>query len=272
VRLRIIDHLHQLGYDIYIPGYKDIYIFMIVIAIVLSCILAKKRGLPVLRFYFITVLICTISLVGARIYHVLTHLQSEPDFSFASILSSSDTASFGAFIFGIAGGILLLKFMKIDILTALDVYTPALAVSHFIGRLGCFMAGCCFGIPSNLPWAVRFPPHSPAHSAHLAQGFISGNHELSLPVHPLQLYESLFGLVLFVIVIYLFNKPLRKGALFFAYIICYALFRFFMEFLRGDDRPVVSSFSLPQVLSVIFIISSISFLSISFIKHKKLSI
>jgi len=80
---------------------------------------------------------------------------------------------------------------------ALDAVVPAAGVAILVGRLGCFADGCCFGVPSAVPWAVAFPFGSPAYWSHVAQGLLSDGGGRSLPVHPLQLYLGGAGLLSF---------------------------------------------------------------------------
>jgi phosphatidylglycerol:prolipoprotein diacylglycerol transferase len=77
----------------------------------------------------------------------------------------------------------------------LDVLVPPAGLAIALGRLGCLADGCCFGLPSALPWALSFPFGSPPYWSHVAQGLIADGTPRSLPVHPLQLYLAAAGLV-----------------------------------------------------------------------------
>jgi phosphatidylglycerol:prolipoprotein diacylglycerol transferase len=105
-----------------------------------------------------------------------------------------------------------------------DYGVPGLLFGTFVGRIGCFLGGCCFGHPTDMPWGVRFPV---------------GHESESVPIHPVQLYDAAFGLLGLVLFFVLFAKRRFGGELFCGYIVTYAAFRFGTEMLRADsDRGV----------------------------------
>jgi phosphatidylglycerol:prolipoprotein diacylglycerol transferase len=270
MRPKILEYLSQHSIGIYVPDYKTLYIAMIAIGLVLSAILAMKRDFPVFKFYLATASICIIAFLGGRVYFVLQNFELTLTDHFFEVLLGSGTASYGTYLGGIIGAFFVLNFMRIKILPALDIYAPVMALSLSIGRLGCFLGGCCYGKPSLLPWAVSFPPNSPAHSAQLAANMIPNDTTNSLPVHPTQIYEVLFGVILFTLLLWLRRKNSTDGLLFFAYIASYAAFRFFIEFVRGDDRGLLFGLSVPQVFALVFFI--LGFLGVAYVWQRKLHI
>ncbi|MDZ7760460.1 MAG: prolipoprotein diacylglyceryl transferase [Desulfovermiculus sp.] len=117
-----------------------------------------------------------------------------------------------------------------------DAFAPGIAAGQFLGRIGCLMAGCCYGKPTSLPWAITF-----THPQSLAP--------LHIPLHPTQLYHSLAGLVTCVLLLSLRSKFPVPGQRFAMFLILYAFFRFGIELFRGDFRGVLGPFSLTQVLA-----------------------
>jgi phosphatidylglycerol:prolipoprotein diacylglycerol transferase len=116
-----------------------------------------------------------------------------------------------------------------------DVFAPALALGHALGRLGCFAAGCCFGKAAAVPWAVSFPAGSVAFDEMLSQGAIAPGAALTSPLHPTQLYEAAGELLIFGLLLALRPRVRdRAGALFLAYVALYAPLRFVVEVFRGD--------------------------------------
>jgi len=107
-----------------------------------------------------------------------------------------------------------------------DVFAPSIALGQAIGRWGCFFAGCCYGRPTDLPWAVVF--HHPKSLA-----------PLDLPLHPVQLYSSAKDLVIFLFLIWQQRKAHPAGQLFWTYLLLYSGLRFIVEFFRGDPRPLI---------------------------------
>jgi phosphatidylglycerol:prolipoprotein diacylglycerol transferase len=102
-----------------------------------------------------------------------------------------------------------------------DIVTPGVVVGIAMGRVGCFFNGCCFGKPSNLPWAVHFPPGSFAHYVYPDTG-----------IHPTQLYEILCSLLIFIVLIKIEKRKPFQGFSFALFLILYGAFRFLNEFLR----------------------------------------
>ena len=122
-----------------------------------------------------------------------------------------------------------------------DALAPCIAAGHAVGRIGCFFGGCCYGLPTDLPVGVVFPEGSPPYAAYGP-----------LPLHPTQLYEAAFLLLVFFL---LMTMP-PKGA-FFRYLILYGAGRFLIEFLRADDRGILPCFSLftpAQTISLVLIL------------------
>src|SRR5204863_6372232 len=126
-----------------------------------------------------------------------------------------------------------------------------LAFGYGIGRFGCFFNGCDFGVGSSVPWAVRYPPGTEAYSAHVARGWITPGDPLSLPVHPVQLYAAAAGLVMFLVLSRW--KAAWPGQRIWLFALFYGVYRFCVEWLRGDFRPLIGPFSLPQVLGILLV-------------------
>jgi phosphatidylglycerol:prolipoprotein diacylglycerol transferase len=127
-----------------------------------------------------------------------------------------------------------------------DLWAPALALGQALGRIGCFMAGCCFGKPSDLPWAVAF-----THSNTLAPP--------NIPLHPTQLYSFLAGVGVFLVLMLLRRRRKFEGQVFVWYLILHSTARLFVERFRADDRGFVpgTDMSLTQMIAILILISSI---------------
>jgi len=118
-----------------------------------------------------------------------------------------------------------------------DILAPSVALGYVFGRIGCLMTGCCFGRVCDLPWAVHFPPDSPAFKSQTAAGQLASGAAESLGVHPTQIYESLLSLGLYVALAWLYRRKKFDGQVFAAYLVCYALLRSLVELFRGDYPP-----------------------------------
>jgi phosphatidylglycerol:prolipoprotein diacylglycerol transferase len=101
--------------------------------------------------------------------------------------------------------------------------------------MGCFLGGCCYGSPTAVPWAVRYPSGSLPHLAQIARGEISSAAPASLPIHPTPLYELGFDLLLFAVLFALRDRLRIRGNLFRLYLFAYAIFRLALEMIRADS-------------------------------------
>jgi phosphatidylglycerol:prolipoprotein diacylglycerol transferase len=125
-----------------------------------------------------------------------------------------------------------------------DVLAPSLALGHAFGRMGCFLAGCCYG----KPWShgVVFPPGSAA-SDELGRGFTP-------PLHPTQLYEAAGELAIFFVLVSMRRRLGFRGATALLYALMYGVLRFNVELFRGDAaRGFVGFLSTAQVISLLLV-------------------
>ena len=138
-----------------------------------------------------------------------------------------------------------------------DAFAIAIPIGHAIGRIGCFLSGCCFGQVCDLPWAISYPKDSIPFLVHKHANLLSDNSMASIPIHPIPIYEIIFNIILFLILIKIRNNFRVNGALFRFYIFSYCLFRFFEEFLRADTGDAVflglKVIQLNLIISIILI-------------------
>lgn len=150
-----------------------------------------------------------------------------------------------------------LKILKLPFWESLNILTPSFAVAHCIGRVGCFLGGCCFGKPTSSFLGVCYPEGSPA--------WKTFDHHI-LPTHPTQLYEAGVALLYLLLLRYIpFNRR------FVTYFVASSAARFFIEFLRADNRGTLFSadwLSPSQVLSLLLIVLA---LGLSLFRPKKLN-
>ncbi|MBS1108341.1 MAG: prolipoprotein diacylglyceryl transferase [Anaeromyxobacteraceae bacterium] len=209
------------------------------------------------------------SLVGARLYFILvnwgdyfgsnamvtTRFGRIPRF-FA--LWEGGMVFYGGFIAAALAAAVYLRVKKIPFLPWADTLIPSVAFGQFMGRIGCFSAGCCWGRSCDpaLPWAARFPPESLAFQSMAARvnpaRFIDADHLHTLPIHPVQLYESLGELLLFAfLAIWLRPRKRFSGQVMAAWLMLYAVLRAVTETFRGDvERGVYMGLGAGQWTSI----------------------
>jgi len=175
-------------------------------------------------------------ILGARVYYVLLHWQEYKTESIEIFrIDHGGLVFFGGFLAACITLWVWAHWKKQAVAPLLDALAAPLALGHALGRMGCFMNGCCHGKPCDYFWAVRLnsPPE------------IAGT-----SVHPVQLYEF-FGL-LDICLALLFLEKLRRypGYVFLSYVVLYAVLRFTVEFFRGDvPRVLMERFTLAQGIS-----------------------
>jgi phosphatidylglycerol:prolipoprotein diacylglycerol transferase len=174
-------------------------------------------------------------MAGAKLLWVFEHLGEEPVIDL--LLSRGGMSWFGGFAGGVLAGLVVMQRKRLPKVAILAAATPALAVGHAIGRIGCFLVGDDYGRPTDLPWGIAFPEGLPP---------------TSVPVHPTQIYEAL-ALVLLAILLFRWRRQARADAFVLgAYLLLAGAIRFAIEFLRVNER-VLGPFSVAHLASIVVI-------------------
>ena len=178
-------------------------------------------------------------LVGAKTLWVVEHLGEAP---FTDLLFSRGGMSwFGGLAGGIGTGLTVLWWRRIPVVAALAAATPALAIGHAIGRIGCFLVGDDYGRPTDLAWGVAFPRGLPP---------------TDVPVHPTQLYEA-FALALVAWGLLRWRRQDVPDAIVLGrYLILAGSIRFAIEFIRVNVR-LVGPFTLAHLVSLALVVIGI---------------
>ena len=199
---------------------------------------------------------------GARLFYVVQfHDQFRDNLLDVIRIDKEGLVFYGGFIVALAVVMLYCKWKKLQMLKVLDIYAPAVAFGHVFGRIGCFMQGCCFGKPlaadSAFP-SVVFPAGSapavcyPANPRDLYSAVRTASE--SMPLIPVQLYESFCNLLIGVLLIFLLRKVKRPGGVAAIYLAAYAVMRFTMELMRGDHTDHIGVFTPSQAVAVFLMI------------------
>ena len=202
---------------------------------------APRENIPGERIADIVLWLMVGAILGARIVYVTTYWKDEfagRPFWEVFMIQQGGLVYYGGLIGAIIAGFVYIRWKKLPIWKTADVLAPSIALGNVFGRIGCFLNGCCFGRPTNLPWAVQFPNHSDAWYTQSQQGLAGvGPTTAALPVHPTEIYDALNNFLLYLVLAWLFRRKKFDGEVFVAYLIGYAITRTFMEYFRGDYPP-----------------------------------
>ncbi len=232
----------------------------------------KRYGIPKDTILDISFWLVLWGVIGARIYHVL----NEPGFYISHPLAIFKIWHGGLAIHGalLAGFFVLIRYAKRltaikqstfqNALTLLDVFTPALLLGQAIGRFGNYFNQELFGLPSSLPWSIPILPE------HRPEGFLNVSY-----FHPTFLYESLWDITGFIILLVMLRagpktKSLfqKRGGIFASYLVLYSSGRIFTELLRIDTTPHFFGIRLPLMVSIVMCALGILFLAMLWRKQK----
>jgi phosphatidylglycerol---prolipoprotein diacylglyceryl transferase len=179
-------------------------------------------------------------LIGAKLLWTLEFSREAP---LTDLLFSRGGLSwFGGLIGGVGTGLWMLRLRRVSVVPALAAATPALAIGHAIGRIGCFMVGDDYGRPSNLPWAVAFPEGLPP---------------TSVPVHPTQLYEAIALAGVAWALIRWRRKGVSDSVVLGRYLVLAGAIRFAIEFIRVNLR-IVGPFTLAHLIALALVIAGVT--------------
>ena len=208
--------------------------------------LAKKCGLDPEPVFNILMIGVGFGMLGAKLLFYITILDeilADP-----SLIVKNLTEGFvvyGGIIFGILAALLYCQKKKLSFLHYLDCAAPSIALAQGFGRIGCFLAGCCYGSPMNTPISITF-----TNSAY------APNH---VPLFPSQLVSSAFDFVHFWLLCILLKRNKQPGKIGAFYLVFYSIGRFIIEFFRGDlERGSVGTLSTSQFISIFVAIAGIS--------------
>ena len=214
---------------------------------------AKHRGVDPNRVMDLGIWIIIAALVGAKLLLVVVdweYYRANPREIFSLVRSAG--VFYGGLVVATITGFALMRRYKLPVWTTADLYAPGIALGHVIGRMGCFFAGCCWGKPTDLPWAITFT--NPAASINVGT-------PLNIPLHPTQLYEA--GAELLILGLLLATERRGRafpGRTFWLYMALYAVTRFIIEIYRGDPRGEIFGMSTSQFVSVLLLPVSIGML------------
>lgn len=223
-----------LGLDVY--GYGTALAAAFLVAVILAMQLARKKGLDPGFIIDLAIFACIGGLAGARLLYVLLNLREYLAFPLAMLQFRSGFSFVGGAIGGILVGVWYARRKKQPVGAFADVVAICIPLAYAIGRVGCLLNGCCYGLQSHVPWALQCGPGS-------------------ILRHPTQIYSSIGGLAIFAILFLQRRHRHFDGFLMFQFGLLYSVERFTVEFFR-EGTAVFLGLHLTQLAMIATVIAS----------------
>lgn len=242
------------GFQVY--GYGFMIALGIIFAIILLTKRSNKAGYNEDHILNMTIISIISGILGGKLLHIIT--------DFRDIIKNPEILKdfgagfviYGAIIAGILSIYIYAKRKSWDILEVFDLVVPSLPLAQGFGRIGCLLAGCCYGAETTSEFSIVF-----------TNSLFAPN---NVHLHPTQIYSSIFDFVLAAVLIWYDKRNKVKGRTFALYLISYSAGRFFVEFFRNDPRGNVGTLSTSQFISIFVFIIGIYLFNRYKLKEKKI--
>jgi phosphatidylglycerol:prolipoprotein diacylglycerol transferase len=235
-------HLISIG-SFSVPTYGVLVALAFLVALMLATRFAKERGIDREKVVNLGVYCALAGMLGAKILMIALDpdYRSHPLEIFSLATLQSAGIFYGGLVLAVVFAYYYMRAQHLPVLPTCDVFAPGLALGHGIGRLGCFAAGCCWGKPTRLPWAITFTNTTATTGV-----------PLNIPLHPTQLYEAFAEGIICLILIRRLKRPHEDGRVIGLYALLYGLVRFAVEFVRDHDasNPFGGPLTLEQWISL----------------------
>ena len=221
------------------------------IALQVGVVRGRRQGLDGNRVMDLGIACILSALIGAKLLLLVVefdHFRNDPRELWTLVRSGG--VFYGGFLLAVGVAFWYMRRHAMPIWKTCDAFAPGIVLAQAVGRLGCLLAGCCYGTHTDLPWGITF-------TNTLAAANVGTPLEVSL--HPTQLYESVAALAILGVLLLLERRGRGfPGRTFWAYLLLYPTARFFIEFYRGDPRGTVFDLlSTSQFISVLLVPLSI---------------
>lgn len=206
---------------------------------------ARRAGLDPNQVLDLGIWVIIAALIGAKaLLFIVNFEQFTSSWSEFTTLLRSGGVFYGGLVAAVVVCVYQLRKHRLPLWTSADLFAPGIALGYMVGRLGCLLAGCCFGRPTDVPWAITFTDPM----ANLNVGT-----PLNVPLHPTQLYESAAGLIILGVLLAAERRSRAfAGRTFWLFVLLYSVSRFIIEFYRGDERGMpFDALSTSQLISLL---------------------
>ncbi len=228
-----------------VHGYGLMIGIGILCAYLLSERTAKKKGLNSDEIFNLLITVLLFGWLSSKLLYFFTirkEILQDPSLLWRNL--GNGWVVYGGIIGGVLSAVVYLRIKKLPVLKYVEACMPSVALAQGLGRIGCFLAGCCYGVETHLPIGITF-----SHSD------FAPNH---VSLMPTQLMSSAYDLLLFLILYLMVKKNVKQGIVLGSYTLIYSVGRFFIEFYRGDlARGTVGTLSTSQFISIFTVITGI---------------
>ncbi len=230
------------------------YGFMLALSFLVGIYVAKRRaakfGIEPNQILDLSVYIILGAVIGSRLLYVAYHLDEYRNILDMFALWEGGATLYGGLILTVLLSYFFAAKRHLKFLQIADVISPSIALGIMFTRTGCFLSGCCYGKPTSMPWGVHFPDGCAAdyYSRQMAESLSLS----SVNLHPTQLYASLYGLIIFLLLLLFERHVNKRGGTFGAFLVLYGISRFALDFFRfyEENMRVFIGLTLNQLLSV----------------------
>jgi phosphatidylglycerol:prolipoprotein diacylglycerol transferase len=216
----------------------------------MAVVRARRRQIDAAKVMDLGIYLIIAALVGAKLMLIAVdfdYFRHQPRELLSLVRAGG--VFYGGLLAALAVGLWLVGRYKLHPWTVADLIAPGIALGHVVGRFGCLLAGCCYGRPTSVPWAITFT--NPAAATNVGT-------PLNTPLHPTQLYDA--GAELLIMGVLLLTEKRGRpfpGRTFWLYMLLYAISRYIVEIYRGDERGMILGVSTSQFVSILIVPLSI---------------
>jgi len=237
-------YFHIFGFNV--PAYGIMVLIAVITAYFAMAYFSRRENIPFEKLENLFIATFLSAVLGSRVFYLIEH----HIFSFSNLIKvwEGGLDFFGGFVFAAITVLIGIKILDLPFWKILDIAAISLILAHSVGRLGCWLAGCCYGKPTTLPIGVIFPPQSIAPSG--------------IALYPTQLMESTGNFIGYLLLFYIYwkGKPF-DGIIISLYLIWYGTERFLLEFIRGVTPPIPGlGLTWNQIMALIGVFTGLSFL------------
>lgn len=251
------NELLQIG-PVTIYGYGLMIAIGILAAYMVVVHRAKSRRIDPSHISSLTIWSVLFGFIAAKLLYWITQWNNIIEDPRLLLELSGGFVVYGGIIGGILAGYVYCKKKNLNFLQSLDLFVPSIALAQGFGRIGCLLAGCCYGEETNHWLGITF------HESHYAPNGVK--------LMPTQIFESVFSFALFFLLLFIAKRKKPDGFVASLYLLFYSLGRFVIEFYRGDIiRGSVGLFSTSQLIAVLVFLATCAILISRWIKSNRVS-